>query len=565
MSDQANERQRNTVLTGLAVAPGLAIGTAYLYRDIFDAERDVHNIHPDNVRDEYSRIQQAIQDVHEDLTLCAERTEQGMVKDLADIFLAHQEMLHDRALNEEIKTKLQEKLLNAETVVQCVLKEWENKFLAMQDVTLRERAADVADLSRLLLRKLIGVRGHTLELLPEGSVLVTHRLLPSEAVFLSRRSAKGVVVEVGGATSHCALLTRGMGIPTVAHLNSLFDTISPGDTLIVDGNRGLVTVSPDQATLRGAQRELEHHVLLASRAKETARSPAITLDGVHVPVMANVINREDAQLAAENGADGIGLYRIEGFYLGCNALPSEDELSDELSRTLSHFRGKPVCVRLLDVGGDKNLPYLRLPTESNPFLGRRGVRLLLDYPELLRTQLRALLSQSEHHDLSILVPMVTLTEDMKQVRAILETLATESGIDPPPLGAMIETPASAFSAAAISEYSDFISVGTNDLTQYTLAADRGNPLVSRYYQEDHESIMKMLKMITEEVSPMTVAICGVMASREPAIPKLLQAGVRALSVAAPLVPVVKETIRNAYAVPGARMPTSVCSSNAKVH
>jgi phosphoenolpyruvate-protein phosphotransferase len=449
----------------------------------------------------------------------------------------------------EIKARLEEDLVNAEHAVQCVLKEWEHKFLAMQDVRMRRRSTDVADLARRLLRKLVGIRGHSLELMPEGSVLVAPRLLPSEAVFLSRRSAKAVVVEVGGPASHCALLTRGMGIPAVARLSRLFDVIAPGETLIVDGNRGLVTIAPDQATLSSALREVQRYALLAERAKEAACAPAVTLDGARVAVMANVASREEAKLAAENGADGIGLYRIEAFYLGSNALPSEIEVRNELAGALSHFRGKPVCVRLLDVGGDKSLPYLRLPVEGNPFLGRRGVRLLLDYPELLHTQLRAMLALRQDYDLSVLVPMVTLAADLTGVREALESMADEEGIDPPPLGAMIETPAAVFSASKIAQYADFISVGTNDLAQYVLAADRGNPLVSRYYQDDHESVMSMLRMVVEQVQPKPVAVCGELASREPAIPRLLQAGVRILSAAAPLVPVVKETVRNANAVP----------------
>lgn len=547
MTIRARTRAFNTVLTGIALAPGVAIGTAYPYRDIFDAERDVHTIHPDAVLDEYSRIEEAVREVHQDLSLCAERIEQELDRDLADIFRTHQEMLHDPTLTAEIKARLEKDLVNAEHAVQCVLREWENRFLAMKDIRFRRRGADVADLGRRLLRKLAGVRGHSLELMPVGSVLIASRLLPSETVFLSRRSAKGIVSEIGGPASHCALLTRGMGIPAVAQIAGLFDTVTEGDTIIVDGNRGLVTVSPDQTTLQAARIEIEQYALLADKAKRAAQAPAVTLDSVHIPVMANIAGSEDAEHAAANGADGIGLYRIEAFYLGSSVLPSEAEVYSELSQTLAHFRDKPVCVRLLDVGGDKNLPYLRLPLENNPFLGRRGVRLLLDYPELLCTQLRALLKLSGEHDLSILVPMVTFPDDLGQVREALMALADELEIPPPPLGAMIETPAAAFGAAEIAKYADFISVGTNDLAQYALAADRGNPLVSRYYQDDHDSTFKMLAMISGLVHPKPVAVCGELASREHAIPALLKAGVRILSAAAPLVPMVKQSVRNAYA------------------
>jgi phosphoenolpyruvate-protein phosphotransferase len=419
----------------------------------------------------------------------------------------------------------------------------------MENETFRQRGDDVADLARRLLRVLTGVRTHSLEGLPRGTILVARRLLPSEITISARRSAAGIVVEFGGPGSHCALLTREMGIPGVCQVPQATQAIATGDFLLLDGVEGAVTVSPDRPARQRFKKRMEDYQERANRARRHRHQPSDTIDGVHVPVMANVGNRKDAELAADNGADGIGLYRTEVLFMSRKMLPSEAELLEEIAYTVAPFKRKPLVIRLLDAGGDKSLPYLPLPAEDNPFLGRRGVRLLLHYPELLHVQLRALLQLSRDYNVQILVPMVTLASDMRRVRDALVSAATEMGLERvPPLGAMIETPAAALTVKAISPFADFLSIGTNDLTQYALAAGRENPLVLDYFQDTHPSILRLLSIITEDAGEKTTCLCGELAGRCELVPVLLRARLRMLSVAPPLIPLVKEAVRQAGAI-----------------
>jgi len=283
----------------------------------------------------------------------------------------------------------------------------------------------------------------------------------------------------------------------------------------------------------------------ARDTRTRCREPALTRDGVRICILANAGGPEDVQLAADNGADGIGLYRLESLYLSQPVPPCDDDIADLLGRSLEPFAGKPITVRLLDAGGDKELPCLRLPAEPEAFLGRRGVRLLLSYPEVLQTQLRALLRLAERHDLRILVPMVTLAEEMEQMRGLLQQAAGDVGAKRlPPLGAMIETPAAALCAAQIAHYADFLSLGTNDLTQYTMVAGRENSLVGHYFIDDHPAVMRLVDMVVREAAETPVGLCGELAGRKEALPQLLRLGLRSLSVAPPLVPQVKDLVRS---------------------
>lgn len=384
----------------------------------------------------------------------------------------------------------------------------------------------------------------TLEKMPTGRVLVARHLLPSDTVALPRRAVVGIVVEFGGPGSHAALLARALGIPTVAKIPNLTKTIEVNDTLVVDGFLGEVVLNPDTNTRKRYRKRIEAVREGVSRVKELSHQPASTLDGTTISVMANVGWREDAATAAESGADGVGLYRLEQFYLARKTPATAAELVEELRATFAPLREKQITVRLLDLGGDKPLPFLKLPTEDNPFLGQRGVRLLLRFPEMLDAQLKALLEFSRDHDVRILVPMVTLVDEMAQVRHRLAAIARDMSVEKlPPLGAMIETPAAALTAGTIVQQADFLSIGTNDLTQYTMAACRENGLVSDYFIEDHPAVMRLVHMTVEAAGKTTVAVCGELAGRLDAVPTLLGMGVRALSVAPPFVPAIKEAIR----------------------
>jgi len=538
----------NLSLSGIAVSPGLAAGKAFLFHDIFEREITGCAIDAHQSDAELARLEEAFVEVIAHLEEAAQHVADLLDSAVADIFRAHQAILEDDRLAAEIKGEIETELVCAEQAVQRVFRRWERRFRKSENQSLRQRGDDLTDLGRRLLRSLAGVHAHSLERMPEESVLVARRLLPSETVFLSHRSTAGVVVQTGGRGSHCAVLTRAMGIPAVVHPGDILQIIAPGDELLVDGLNGQVIARPDASKASSFRSRVRHYASIVSEARAKASEPAITLDGVTIPVMANVGGRDDVERALANGADGIGLYRIETFYLGLKSFPAEDELLDELGGVLEPLKGKPVCVRILDIGGDKPLPYLPLPLEPNPNLGRRGIRLLLDYPEVLRKQLRVLLRLSREHDLLILVPMVTVADDMRRVAGLLRETAAGLGIQEiPPLGAMIETPAAALYPDEIVAESNFVSLGTNDLTQFMMAADRENPLVARYYHEDHPSCLRAIEALCRRAQGMQVAVCGELAAESAALGRLLQAGVGLLSVAPPLVPLVKETIRNSTA------------------
>ncbi len=534
-------------LLGHAIAPGLAVGKAFIYRDILLRDHELYDITKHEINDEYSRIKLAIEGVLNDLELSAKMVERELDKNVADIFHAHKALLQDPTLLDEMKKELHTELVNSEQVVKRVFHRWERKFREMEDKEVRQRGDDIADIGRRLLRDLIGIHTHLLEDVPEGSVLVSKRLLPSDTVFLSRQSTVAVVVEFGGTGSHAALLTREMGIPGVARVPELLNKIRQEDIMIVDGFSGSVIVNPDDKTENHFRNQVKRQHISNSEERKRCCEPARTLDDVTIQVMANVGCHEDVKYAVENGADGVGLYRLEQMYLSRKTPPSEEKLFEEIGQSLSQLKDRPAIIRLLDSGGDKDIPYFDTPFESNPFLGRRGIRLLLEYPELATSQLRVMLRLSTEYNIKILVPMVTLPEEMERLRNLLFGAATDLGIDKlPPLGAMIETPAAALCASEISEHADFVSIGTNDLTQYTMVAGRENPLVSDYFIDDHPAILKMLRMVMQDIRQTPVTICGELAGREDAIPMLLELGMRVLSVAPPLIPKVKETVRKTH-------------------
>jgi phosphoenolpyruvate-protein phosphotransferase len=532
-------------LKGTRISPGLASGTVWVAGDILDCSAEMHRIEPHQVDAEMERVRRAFVQVEAELEESARRVSEQIDPSLAEIFRAHRLMLEGLLSSNEFEEELRGSLTSAADAVKRVFRRWEAKFAAIQDETLRQRADDILDLARRVLRQLEGADAFGLAAMPAGSVLVTQRLLPSDVVALSPRDVKAIVVESLGQGSHAALLTREKGIPTLAGLPGLLSQIRSGDEALVDAFREALIISPNPSTRRDFEQRLEAYRASLFTCKGQCRKPAITRDGQKISVEANLAPHASVEAVVENGADGVGLFRIEQLYFARELPPSEEELFSELQHLIAPLREKPVTIRLLDIGGDKAIPSLRLPFESNPLLGRRGVRLLLDYPQLARTQLKSLLRLSQAQDIRILVPMVTLERDMQQMRELLVTVAHEMGIQKlPPLGAMIETPAAALTVGQIARHADFLSVGTNDLTQYTLVAGRDDATVSNYYEDTHPSMLRLLGIIIAEASGKPVTICGEMAGRGEVIPMLMEIGFRALSISPPLIPTTKELIRS---------------------
>lgn len=537
------DRPDNLKLVGHATSPGSIEGQAFVYHERLGAIPAPYEIDQEQVDQEMARVEHAMESVLSDLKISTRRMEKRVDAKLAAVFKAHGAILRDPALRQEIRDEIGE-LINAEHALSRVFRRWERKFGDMTDKAFAQRAEDVADLGQRLLRHMAGVQTTPLEKMPKGRILVARRLLPSDTVALHGRSVIGIIVEFGGPGSHAALLARGMGIPTVTQVPNVTQQIADGDRLIVDGFAGQVIVRPDMHTRREYRQKITSLRATMAESEHRRHEPAKTRDGTLVTVLANVGSREDATAAAEFGADGVGLCRLEQVYLSRKVPPTSDELLTELREIFAPFKSKPVTVRLLDLGGDKPVPFLKLPPEDNPQLGCRGVRLLLNYPDLITTQLRALLALSREQEIHILVPMVTLTSDMAQIRQRLLDVAKEMGQPKlPPLGAMVETPAAALTVPDLIHHADFLSIGTNDLTQYTMAAGREDPLVGRYFVQDHCAIIRLLRMIVQDAGATPVEVCGELAGQPDAIAMLLKLGLRTVSVAPPLVPAIKQSVR----------------------
>ncbi|BBO80875.1 phosphoenolpyruvate-protein phosphotransferase [Desulfosarcina ovata subsp. sediminis] len=532
-------------LIGKGVSPGMAQGKAFVYKDVLLRDSELYLIDESQINDEKTRIKEAIDDVRKCLTIDAKRIEGKLGKQSAGIFLAQEAILLDPQVVKEIERVLETEMINAEQVVRTVFRMLARRLRDLDNEVLRERGDDIDDLSRRLLLSLAGIHAHSLENLPANTVLVARRLLPSDTVFLSRSSTVGVLAEFAGPAAHAALLARELGIPCVGGVPDLLETVHSGDIVLVDGTTGTAVINPSREALQRHNKAFDE----ARKRRETMAcvntvERTETVDGIGVSIMANVRSREDVELAMECGADGIGLFRTEPFFLSTKHFPSDKAFATFLRDSLEPARGRHIDVRLLDIGADKNPIYLHLPPEPDPFLGRRGVRVLREYPELLEAQLRAVLEVSQEFGIGVLIPMVTVESDVAHVVSRLHKFAAGMGIRKlPRIGAMIETPAAALSIASLKAYVDFFSIGTNDLTQYTMAAGRENPLVAEYFIDDHPAILRLIELVAKEAGSTPVSVCGELAGRIDMIPKLLRAGIRSLSVAAALVPDVKFAVR----------------------
>ncbi len=544
VSDVKADGKVNVRIVGQPTSPGLVAGRAFVHRNFLDALSAPRAIGTHQVGEEHDRVDRALETVLADLKISALRIEAHSGPKLAAIFGVHEAMLQDSSLRQEIRNQIECELVGAAQALAHVFQRWQAKLRAKSQEALRERADDLVDLEGRLLREIAGVKTTALERMPPGRVLVAHRLLPSETVALPQRGVVGIVLEFGGPGSHAALLARALGIPTVAQIRDATTRIADGQELLVDGFAGEVILDSDAATRAQFELRIKDVQTNVLRARRLAIEPARTTDGTEVAVMANVGSRDDVIAAVENGADGVGLYRMEQFYLSRNTPPSEVDLLAELRAVFAPLGRKPVTIRLLDLGADKPVSFLNFPIEDDPFLGCRGVRLLLRYPDLLDTQFKALLEFSRDHELRVLVPMVTLAGEMAEVRQRFRAIADGAGFGRlPPLGAMIETPAAALTVGDIIQHADFLSIGTNDLTQFTMAAGRENPLVNDYFVQSHPAVLRLIQIVVAEAGKTPVAICGELAAQLDCLPTLLEIGVRNLSVAPPLVPSVKETVR----------------------
>ena len=537
-------------LDGVGSTPRSGVGTARWYRPEADLTLpDRPDPESVDVDTELARYESARDAVREALREARDRTAERVGEEEAAVFEAHEGFLDDPTIIEDVEAGIRDGT-PAPHAVADRFDEAVAQFEGMEG-RMAERADDLRDVRDRLLRALLGADGGDggqvatdLAALPDGTVLLAERLTPSDTAALDPDAVAGIATIEGGRTSHAAIIARSLAIPAVVGVGAELDSVDDGETVLVDGEAGKVVVDPDEE-LRAAAREA---------VPEAIRDRVETIDGRSVEVAANVGGEAELAPAAERGADGIGLFRTEFLFVDREAPPTEDEQYEAVTAALSAFPDDRVVVRTLDVGGDKPVPYLDLPDEPNPFLGRRGIRLSLDeHADLFETQLRALLRAAATEDgdgLAVMFPLVTRVEEVERavarVEAVADDLASE-GVDHavPELGAMVETPAAAFLADALAERLDFLSIGTNDLAQYVMAADRGNDAVVDYHDPLHPAVLRALDRTTTAVegTDAWVGMCGEMAG-DPALTELLVGlGFDELSMSAVTVPDVKARIR----------------------
>lgn len=524
-------------IDGIAASAGVAIAPA------FKLEHPDYTVKNKNAADpaaELARLDEALATSQQELEAIKERTLQELGEKKAEIFESHLLILNDPELLTPVRDKISSENATAEYALDETSKQFISMFENMKSAYLRERAADMRDVTKRVLTHLLGLNYVNPADISEEVIVIAEDLTPSDTAQLNRKYVKGFTTNIGGRTSHSAIMARSLEIPAVVGTKDVLSQVNAGDMIIVDGLDGTVIVNPSAEVIEEYKTKRDNHLRQIEEWKKLREVPTVSKDGVHVELAANIGTPNDVTGVLENGGEGVGLYRTEFLYMGRTELPSEEVQFNAYKTVLEKMEGKPVVVRTLDIGGDKELPYLDLPKEMNPFLGFRAVRLCLDRKDIFRTQLRALLRASTYGNLRIMFPMIATLDEFRQAKALLleeqEKLVAE-GIavsDSIQLGIMVEIPSTAVLADQFAKEVDFFSIGTNDLIQYTMAADRMNERVSYLYQPYNPAILRLVKMVIDAAHKegRWAGMCGEMAGDATAIPLLLGLGLDEFSMSA---------------------------------
>ncbi|AYX89511.1 phosphoenolpyruvate--protein phosphotransferase [Staphylococcus cohnii] len=524
-------------INGIAASDGVAIAKAYLLVEP-DLSYDSEKIQ--DVDAEIAKFQNAIDTSKVELTKIRNNAEKNLGADKAAIFDAHLLVLDDPELIQPIEDKIKNEQVNAPTALSDVTGQFITIFEAMDNEYMKERAADIRDVSKRVLAHILGVELPNPSMIEESVVIIGNDLTPSDTAQLNKEFVQGFVTNIGGRTSHSAIMSRSLEIAAVVGTKSITQEVKQGDMIIVDGLTGEVIIDPTEDEVIAYQNKRERFFEDKKELQKLRDEETTTVDGVHAELAANIGTPNDLKGVIENGAEGVGLYRTEFLYMGRDEMPTEDEQFEAYKKVLETMEDKRVVVRTLDIGGDKELPYLNLPEEMNPFLGYRAIRLCLDQPEIFRPQLRALLRASVYGKLNIMFPMVATIKEFRDAKALLleekENLTNE-GIevsDDIEVGIMVEIPSTAALADVFAKEVDFFSIGTNDLIQYTMAADRMSERVSYLYQPYNPAILRLVQQVinASHKEGKWTGMCGEMAGDETAIPLLLGLGLDEFSMSA---------------------------------
>jgi phosphotransferase system enzyme I (PtsI) len=522
-------------LTGIPASAGIAISKAFLLET---PDLIVEKTIVENVDEEIQLFDTAIETSMAELELIKEKTKTGMGEEHAEIFSAHLLILSDPEFIGAIRQKVKDEKVNSSFALKEMSDQFVMMFENMDNEYMKERAADIRDVSKRLLSHVLGTPIVSLAEINEEVVLIADDLTPSDTAQLDKNFVKGFVTDIGGRTSHSAIMARSMEIPAVVGTKSVTEFGQQGVQVIIDGLEGNVIIDPTDEELAEYRQKLADYEEKKKEWAKLVHEPSESKDGQRVELVANIGTPNDLEGVVNNGAEGVGLYRTEFLYMGREELPTEEEQFESYKKVLAELEGKPVVIRTLDIGGDKELPYLDLPKEMNPFLGFRAIRLCLEKDDIFRTQLRALLRASVFGNLKIMFPMIATLDEFRQAKALLEEEKKnlqEANVDVSDsieVGIMVEIPSTAVMAPQFAKEVDFFSIGTNDLIQYTLAADRMNEHVSYLYQPYNPAILRLVKMVIDasHAEGKWTGMCGEMAGDEVAIPLLFGLGLDEFSM-----------------------------------
>lgn len=539
------------MITGIPASPGIVFGKALVLKEE-KIVLDFQKISEDQIESEVARFYAGREAAVEQLNSIHQRALKSLGEAKAAIFEGHLMILEDEELEDEIIDYLRSNKVNASVAASKIIDQQVEMLSEIDDEYLKERAGDIRDIGNRLIKNILGMHIVDLGDITEESILVAYDLTPSETAQLNLEKVLGFITDIGGRTSHTSIMARSLELPAIVGTNDVTARVNTGDYLILDAVNNRVYVNPTQAEID------ELKTLEAKLAEEKAELaklkdlPAVTLDGHKVDVVANIGTIRDCEGAHRNGAEGVGLYRTEFLFMDRDQLPSEEEQFIAYKEVVEAMEGRLVVLRTMDIGGDKELPYLNLPKEMNPFLGWRAVRIALDRREILHAQLRAVLRASAFGKLAVMFPMIISVEEIRELKSVLETLKAELRAEGKAfdeniqVGVMVETPSAAVNAKFLAKEVDFFSIGTNDLTQYTLAVDRGNELISHLYNPMSPSVLGLIKQVIDasHAEGKWTGMCGELAGDERATLLLLGMGLDEFSMSAISVPRIKKLIRH---------------------
>ena len=524
------------MLKGIAASSGITIAKAYKLEtpQITIEKKD------SNPQEEIEKFKNALAASRKDIETIKERATGKLSDEELEIFDAHLMVVDDPAMSDEVISMIENEKVNAEYALDVVSNNYISMFESLDDEYMRERAADIKDVTTRIKYHILGVDVADLSLIDLEVIVVAHDLTPSDTAQLDKKFTKGFATEIGGRTSHSAIMARSLEIPAVVGIASVMSEVKHGDLLILDALKGQLIVNPDEKTIEQYQEKAEKYQKEVAALKVLKDKETITTDGHKVEIVGNIGTPDDVAGVIDNGGEGVGLYRTEFLYMNSTELPTEEQQFEAYKKVLVAMNGKPVVVRTLDIGGDKKLPYLPIDPEMNPFLGYRAIRLCLDRKDIFRTQLRALLRASDYGKLRIMFPMIATIDEFVSAKALLEEEkeklvkeGVEVGQDLQ-VGMMVEIPAAAVLADEFAKYADFFSIGTNDLIQYSMAADRMSEKVSYLYQPLNPSILRLIKLTIDGAHSQGkwCGMCGEMAGEPDAMAVLMGLGLDEFSMSA---------------------------------